>query len=327
MPGRAKLYAVAATLAGGAAMAVLLWWIGVADILDAMAGIGWGLVAIAPIHVVQMLFSALGWRAVTPAAAARPVSLFLWLRWIREGVNNLLPVAQVGGDLVAARLLALRGIRVSDGGAGVAADKTVEMVTQAAFTLMGLGLLLAVSDDDGLAFWAALGLLLLAAAAGGFLLAQRAGVFRLFERLLLRIGEGLGSAMLGSAAGLHDALVGIYRDRGALAAGGAHHMISWVLGGAEVALILHFLDAPVGLVAGIVIESLGQAIKSVGFAVPGALAVQEGGYIAIGAVFGLGPETAVALSLVKRLREAALGVPALLAWQWAEGWRLARRTP
>ena len=38
-----------------------------------------------------------------------------------------------------------------------------------------------------------------------------------------------------------------------------------------------------------------------------------------GAVVGLGPEVALALSLIKRVRELVIGAPALLAWQIAEG--------
>ena len=96
-------------------------------------------------------------------------------------------------------------------------------------------------------------------------------------------------------------------------------MVSWLLGGVEVCLALHFLGHDVGLVPGLVIESLGQALKAVGFAVPGALGVQEGGYIVICQVFGLSPEMAIALSLMKRLREVGLGVPGLFAWHRAEG--------
>ncbi len=64
-----------------------------------------------------------------------------------------------------------------------------------------------------------------------------------------------------------------------------------------------------------VIESLGQALKAAGFAVPGALGVQEGGYIVICQAFNLSPEVAIALSLVKRLREVVLGVPGLITWR------------
>lgn len=72
----------------------------------------------------------------------------------------------------------------------------------------------------------------------------------------------------------------------------------------------------------LVIESLGQAIRSAAFFVPGAIGVQEGGFMAVGILFGLGPEVGLAVSLIKRIREVGLGVPALVAWQALEGRRL-----
>jgi hypothetical protein len=39
--------------------------------------------------------------------------------------------------------------------------------------------------------------------------------------------------------------------------------------------------------------------------------------VVIGRVLGISPEVAIALSLVKRLREVVLGLPALVFWQRA----------
>lgn len=98
-------------------------------------------------------------------------------------------------------------------------------------------------------------------------------------------------------------------------------------GGVRIWLILHFLGVSLGAREALVIESLSQVVRSVAFAVPGALGVQEGGFMLIGAIYGLSPQTALALSLAKRVREIILGVPGLLAWQWLEGrrWWLRRR--
>jgi hypothetical protein len=67
------------------------------------------------------------------------------------------------------------------------------------------------------------------------------------------------------------------------------------------------------------------AVRSIAFAVPNAVGVQEGAYILLGASFGLTPETALALSLLKRARDLTIGVPALVAWQLLESGRLWRR--
>jgi hypothetical protein len=46
--------------------------------------------------------------------------------------------------------------------------------------------------------------------------------------------------------------------------------------------------------------------------------VQEGSYVVLCAIFGLDAPTALAFSLVKRARDALVGGPAVLAWQFLE---------
>ena len=59
---------------------------------------------------------------------------------------------------------------------------------------------------------------------------------------------------------------------------------------------------------------------------PGALGAQEAGLVLFGAMFGLSADQALAVALTKRVRELALGLPGLAAWQWVEGRRwLSRR--
>lgn len=88
-------------------------------------------------------------------------------------------------------------------------------------------------------------------------------------------------------------------------------------------LALYFMGAEIGVAESLVIESLAQAVRSAGFAIPTSLGVQEGGYLAFGMLVGLGPETALGLSLVRRVRQVVVGVPGLLLWQFCEGRRIA----
>jgi hypothetical protein len=68
----------------------------------------------------------------------------------------------------------------------------------------------------------------------------------------------------------------------------------------------------------LVIESLLHAIRGAAFAIPGALGAQEGGLVLLCAIFGIPPEQAIALSLVKRAADVVVGAPGLLAWQMLE---------
>jgi hypothetical protein len=44
--------------------------------------------------------------------------------------------------------------------------------------------------------------------------------------------------------------------------------------------------------------------------------------IIFGHIVGIDSETALAVAMVKRMREVIWGVPFLLSWQWIEGRRL-----
>ena len=85
------------------------------------------------------------------------------------------------------------------------------------------------------------------------------------------------------------------------------------------------MGQPLTLWEALAYESLVQAIKGAVFMVPWSAGVQEGGYVLVAAAYGIAPDAALALSLIKRARDIVLGVPALLAWQAVEGGRIHRR--
>ena len=103
------------------------------------------------------------------------------------------------------------------------------------------------------------------------------------------------------------------------------HLACWVASAVEVWIALRLAGRALDFAAVLVIESLLYAIRTVAFAIPNAVGVQEGAYILLGSAFGLTPEMAIALSLLKRARDLAIGLPALGAWQALEGGRLWSR--
>jgi putative membrane protein len=291
-------------------------------IAGAILSAGWGLAAVAVFHTVPMTFSAAAWAAVSGSGRRMGLPLFLWARCVREAVNNLLPVAQVGGDVAGARILALHGISGRLAGASVIVDMTVELFTQFAFTLMGVGLLALVDGYSRVVNWVLGGLAVGAPILLAFYLSQRWGIVKLLDRLIERLAVQWNWQSLSSLSNMHDTMRGLYRKRRAMVEGFVHHMLSWIAGAGEIWLALHFMGAEPSMAEALVLESLSQAIKSAAFLVPGAVGVQEGGFVLLGALFGLSPEIALAVSLVKRVRELAMGIPALLVWQLVEGRRV-----
>jgi len=315
-----KFSAIIGGIFGLGLAAWLLESYGIGRIFELLCHAGWvGMLALIAFHLVQVLFSALGWRTIAGPDEPRPsLGIYVGLRLIREAVNNLLPVAQIGGQVVGVRLLQRRGLKLVPAIAGTVADLTIEVVTQIVFTLLGLVLLLWTVGDSGIAGYVVSGLLVAALAVGGLLAAQWLGLAAAIEKGLMRLGRSMGWAGTAHVEGLHQALIGCYRPPRRVALAAFWQLSCWLLGGIETCIALHFLGHDIGIGPGVIIESLGQALKSVGFAVPGALGVQEGGYIVVCQVLGLSPEVAIALSLLKRLREVALGVPGLILWHRIE---------
>jgi putative membrane protein len=282
------------------------------------------LLLVAGFHLVPMLANALGWRALLEPHRRLSVAAMLHARWIGESVNGLLPVLQVGGNVVKARLVAARGIDAPIAGASVVVDVMLMVSTQVAFTLIGVAVLVALAGSGQLVWSALLGAGTMGLLVAGFYAAQRRDLFGGLARRIGGLVGSKGGRFALSASALDAAVHALYRRPSAIATGAAWHLASWIVGAGEVWLALHFLGHPVGVGQALLLESLGQAVRTAAFVVPGALGVQEGGYLVLGTALGLAPETALALSLAKRVREVVLGVPGLLVWQAEAMWGFVR---
>jgi putative membrane protein len=297
---------------------------GVGEVVGAVAVAGFGVFGVAAFHVLPMIADAVGWRRLLAGPERPGVATMVWARWIGESVNGLLPVLQVGGNVVKARLVAQRGVPGTRAGASVVVDVTLVVTSQMTFTVLGLVLLAARIGGDGLWRSAAAGAVLMALALAGFTAFQRRGGFARLARRIERMAQGQWTSLVSNAAALDRAVAGLYADRRAIGIAWAWHLASWLVGVGEVWLALWCLGTPVDLATAALLESLGQAVRAAAFAVPGALGIQEGGYLALGAALGIPPTTALALSLVKRVREITLGIPGLVSWQLATVSRVDR---
>src|SRR5208282_4881068 len=281
------------------------------------------LAAICAFQIVPLSLCALAWRALFKEP--RPeASSFIWFRWMRDAGGDILGIVPAGGELIGIRAMTTRGIEMTTATASTVVDLTMEMNSQAAFTILGCILLLIERPDSNLINWTLAGIAAIMFLAGGFALAQRFGMFRLLENLAVRLAVNHGWSYLSDIGGLHDRIRGFYADRPAVARAASIHFVAWIAGIGEAGIILAFMGVPMGLASLIMLESLTYALRSAAFFVPAAAGVQEGGYILVGAALGLGPEFALALSLMKRARELTLGVTGLVVWQWLEGHSLLR---
>lgn len=300
---------------GLALFTALVAYNGVGELAATLAHAGFGLVLVAAFHLVPLAADALGWWSLLDRPERPGLRFFLRARWIGESVNGLLPVLQIGGNVVKARLLGAAGVLPARAGASVVVDVTTLLVAQLAFTAAGIVVLL---DRTGVAHVTrvvGVGALLMAALVAAFVAAQRAGIFGHGARVVGRLAGGIGVQLALDARALDTEVRAVHARGDRLLVSGGWHLAAWVAGTGEVWLALAFLGHPVDWTTALLLESLGQAIRAAAFAVPGALGIQESGFVVLGGALGLAPETCLALSLAKRTRELLLGVPGLVAWQ------------
>ncbi len=302
---------------------------GAAEVARAMLVLGWWLLPITLFHFVPLSFDALSWRELVPESSRPSVSTFVWMRWIRESINALLPVAGIGGDIAGARLAHRQGVPGTLAAASIVVDITIGTATQIVFVIAGAALLTARSSDRAavpLAWALLIGVAAFAAAIAAFVTVQHRSMFVVIARLARRLApEKWLSGFEGGASAIDDAIVATYRRGFALLRANLFHLLGWVAGAGEIWLVMHFLKRPFALADAFVLESLGQGVHSAAFMVPGALGAQEGGFVLFGALLGLPADIALVIALAKRVRELALGLPGLIVWQWVEGRHLMRR--
>ncbi len=235
----------------------------------------------------------------------------------------MLPLSQVGGYVLGARALAVAGASSSDAAASTIVDVNLEFFAQLAYIAIALLWLLRLDPHAQATRPVAIGLAVASCLACGFLIAQRRG-FKFLERFADALGRGRAQQAAAGASTLHTAIGRIYARSPGIWASFALHLVCWIAAAAEIWLALKLIGRPRGFGVVLVIESLLYAVRSIAFAVPNAFGVQEGAYIVLGAGFGLAPDVALGLSLLKRARDFAIGVPALVIYQLIESGRLWR---
>ena len=310
---------IAALVAGLALLTVVVAGVGYRSVLAAIAAIGLSGFAIFSLYwPLVLLLLGLAWFAVAPGQPLTRLPVFVWGRMLREAASDVLPLAQISGLLVGARAPQAAGVAEDVVFASTIVDMTTELAAQLLYTLLGVALL-AIQLGGGpvggsleLVIAAALAFLL--AAGAGFILVQRRGVG--WMGWLARRWLPDSVARADAVAVVLDA---IYRQPGRLAAGTALHLLGWLASGVSSWIALRLMGAEAPLWAVFAVESLMYAARSVAFALPGGLGVQEGAYVLLAPLFGLHGADMLALSLLKRARDLVIGVPTLLVWQAREG--------
>jgi putative membrane protein len=307
-------------LAGLAVLTGLVAWRGFDEVAGTIARGGWAMLLLALFFIPQCAVFALAWRLLFPPGRAPGFARAFSAMTVGIYANALLPVADVGGEIIKARIVMKGGTSGADAGASVVLDKTIQTITLVAWAIVGLLTLLALRVSGPSIYAGLIAVAALTMGVTGFIVVQHKGMFGGMAGLAARMtGSESWARLAGGGRALDDAVRGLYRRRGRLVGSCVIRLLGRLILVGEIWLAAQLIGHPIGVLEALALRSLGLSIRSAAFLVPGGYGVQEGGYVAIGALIGIPVEIALVLSLATRIRDVVVGVPALAVWQWTEG--------
>ncbi len=272
-----------------------------------MVGWYWPLLLL-PYGLVNLL-EAVSWRYLLLNPPNGPsLGRLFWLRLGGEALNQLTPTASLGGEPFKASRLNADGVSLEVATASVVIHKGILVLSLTLYIFLGLALspffLPVAGWLLGIMGVAALGL---AVAGIAFVVLQRQGPCGLGLRLLAKLGwyPRLLREKEAFFQDLDRQLVGFYQQYPGLAAlAFILFFLSWVLHAAEVYVMFWLMGHPIGWGLAICLDALAMLFTAMGFFIPGAVGVQEGGNLLLALGFQLGLPLGAAFSILRRLREA-----------------------
>jgi len=310
---------ILAACLGLATALYLIFYVGLGAVFAAIASLGWsGFGVLCGLGVAIFALLSVAWFVLIPGNPAKRWPIFFWGRAVRDSAGEILPLSQFGGFVIGARAVALRGVSTAEAYASTVVDVTTEMLAQILFVILGAALLVKHLGFHSTHFHLFVPLLfgpvLAALGAAGFIVLQQRGP--LFAEKLA--GRLLPQAV-GHAGAFARSIAGMYAAPWRIVLSIAIHFSGWMASAFFSWIAVRLIGGHISYLSIVAIESALSAIRSAAVFVPSAMGVQEATYAMLMPLFGVGPEIGLALSLVKRACNIAIGVPVLLSWQGLEG--------
>jgi putative membrane protein len=320
---RIRLLPAVFALVGVAVVTGLVIYFGVGDVLRALTNVkalGFAEYILAQLGITLGL--GLCWRMLLRSRMKGSYWLCTWGRMVRDATGEFLPFSQVGGYVLGARVITLGGVAIPDAAASTLGDLTTEFLAQLVFIGIGLSILARKAPSSNLLVPVAVGLSVAVVMGVGLVLVQRGSGAKVFRGIAARMAGMAGEGAAEKIDRLQASLNIMYGERGRLFWAAFLHLVCW-FGTATASYIgFHALGVPLSFVDAICIEAMLHAIMALAFFVPGRVGIQEAAYTLLGGIFGIPPDIALSLSLLRRARDFVIAVPVLVIWQGIEAKRL-----
>jgi putative membrane protein len=293
-------------------LALFAWFVyraGPAEIWRTCLSVGWFAPLLLLPYAAVYAADTLGWRFTFRGALDSLVGYWKLyrVRWCGEALNNVIPSAYIGGELLKVYLLHKRGVNAGMSATSVITGRTVQTLTQVMFIAAGAA-----------AFWgiAAAGSgvrrAMLVVLAGSIIAVtvlfwlQTHGLFSILLRTLPRFGLRI-AALESRRARLEQIdrqVVDFYRNgrRYFFLSGGAY-FCGWLLDTMDIYVVMWLLGEPISWPQALAIEAFVGVAKILGLLVPGALGVQESGILLVSRLAGVPDTLGLAYAILRRGRE------------------------
>jgi len=302
-------------LLGTALLVVLLWRLGLSEIVDLTRRIGWTSIPILFVYFAHLALRALALRSCVLQPGRLGYLDALAIRLSGEAVQSLTFTGPLMAEPTRAWLLVRRGLTLEEGFAAVITEYLVGTFVTAAMVIVALAYLVWRFEPVPAVSGIVIGVM---SAAAAFLIVSAIAIVRRFY-LIGTVIKGL--ARLGLLRGrlrpdmarvnrTEDLLLAILRDRPArVMAIAAIEAVAQALLVVELSWLLHAMDLAVPSAYPFVIEGSIKVVGVVFLYVPMQVGVSEGAYALVFGVMGLPATAGFALAFLRRGRSlAAAGV-------------------
>ncbi len=294
-------------------------------IFSTFAAAGWGVVVVCLMHFPHMAIAGYGWQLLWPKHRRPDLLLFVWVLWVREAVNTLLPVARIGGEVASLGILTKSGMPMASSVGSLVVETTLSVLTTFIFVIMGLWVFSERVPEQGMFLQWALGLGISALILCALIFLQRAGGFQIIAKLINKVAHDKFKTLNQSGAKLDRAVMAFYSRPKRVFGCTLWSFLGWWVGAFEIWIALKFLGHHGPFTDGIILEAMIMATGSAAFFVPASIGVQEGTLLVFGQMLGIPAEVCIALALIRRTRDIFVMAPALLIWQIQQGKGLFKR--
>jgi len=309
-----RALSVAAALGGAALFAYAVERAGIAEIIEAVRRVSWGLVLILALAGLRFLVRAECWRWCLPPGTAFPLRRAFAAFLAGDAVGNVTPLGLLASEPTKV-LLTRHHLATREAVASLAVENLVYAAS--VMSMVGIGLVVLAMNVEMPRVWKTALIAALAALVAGGVVA-------------LRVMRGTWEPARGPRPRWRERLASV-RDEAFLFSGGhperlwrvfALDLVFHALAVLEVYVTLRWLlaDRSPTLVQAIVFEALNRVITAVFKFVPFRVGIDEASAGALAPVLSVNPAAGVALAVVRKVRNlfwAAIGL-ALVAAHPAE---------